>query len=297
MVVRERCGTPRYPADVGRQVGAAGGDGRGAPGGGETEPEDDPVGVAVGLGGGRPLAKVRVADQQQLVARQVPRDPVRTGGRQRDASLAAGSRGGQHVRVPEGEFVQEVGVRVSEVKRHRACAVVRDDSAREIAGRAVTRSIGARADDRLEVVSGRRAEVEDPLEGVGDVGRFDEPAGRVADRRPQLERVRVPAGGRHGEREGEIGDGLTAVRTATWSRVTSPSFVMPSSCGDGVFGELLAAGSMLSTSRLIGMAVTVPPTVARAGAVDGDPQPRAVAERRADARRAGGCRSRPRAGG
>ena len=196
---------------LGRKSLVAVGDRARASGPAEVEADQDLVRVAGRLGRGRPFAEPRVADHEQFPARGVAADHVRAGGRQRCPGLPAGGRRGQHVGEGEGQLGQEVRIGLGEVEGHGAGAVVGGDAAGQVTGRGGLLARGGAADG-LVVGRAGAAELEQALEGAGDVTGPDERAGRIADTRAQAERVGAPVVGGRGQRQREVRDQPGAVR-------------------------------------------------------------------------------------
>jgi hypothetical protein len=130
----------------------------------DAELPDDLVGVTVGLGGLRPLAKPEVAYEAQLVPRPVGGNPVRAGSRQRTGTdRSRRGVGGDDVCVGERELVEQLWVGPAQAQGDRAAPVVGDHPAREVAAGGPG---GARvgAEDRVVERRADRSQAKDPLE-------------------------------------------------------------------------------------------------------------------------------------
>ena len=245
-VALEVGGAGRDLADAEQEVARAVGDRGRAAGPAEVEADQDPVRVAGRLGRGRPFAEARVADHEQVLSRGVAADHVRAGGRQRCPGLSARGRRGQHVGVGEGQLGQEVRIGLGEVEGHGAGAVVRGDAAGQITGRGGLQARGGAADG---LVGGRAsaAELEQALEGAGDVAGPDERAGRIADARAQAERVGASVVGGRGQRQREVRDQPGAARPGHVVQRDQPVVGQAEKLRRGHVGRVAAAGSIVST--------------------------------------------------
>src|SRR6202041_2774930 len=201
----------RVLPQVGHEVDLAAGNRGGALGGAEVQADADPVRVPGRLGRGVPFPEARVAYQEQFPAGQVPADQVRPGGRQRGLGLAAGSGRGQHVGEGQGQLVQEIRVRLVEVEGDGAGPVVGGDATGQVTGPGGPQARRG-ATDRAVVRHTGRAELEQALEGAGDVAGPDERAGRVPDARAQVKRIGAAVARRRWQRQREVWHQPGAVR-------------------------------------------------------------------------------------
>ena len=107
-------------------------------------PQDDPVGIAVWLGGAGPLVEIAVADQLETPVasgptalrfrrRSVGGNPVGARSRNRvGASVVVGGPRGDSRRERKGELVEELSVRSDEVEGHRSRGVIGLDAAGQV---------------------------------------------------------------------------------------------------------------------------------------------------------------------
>ena len=107
--------------------------------------------------------------------------------------------------------MQKLGVSDGEAKAHGSGAVVGDDAVREVAAPRIS-SATTTADDSGEVASAGRADAKKTFDRTAKVGGSERPAVRVADSRPQPERVHPPSVRRRGHGERKIGNKVQAVR-------------------------------------------------------------------------------------